>query len=255
MKWLTDWMMREGPGIPKDAPRPTGLMLLGATAWREAWELFKLNLIIVLLSLPVVTAPAAHAAAIRVAAGMLRDENIYPLRDYRAAFRAVFWRATLAGFAAAAAIGVGLYAVFIWGQLALSSAAYVPALVACGAATLGAAMVAGQLFVLIGCSDRPLGELARLALIATFARTLPILGGLGFVGALWLVHVAFYPVSVFMPAAFNFSLGVLGLTFAALPAAELALAARPAGRAGHPPQQLKGAPTRHQQEETTCTSF
>ncbi len=58
MNWLTRWMMREGPGIPKGLPKPTGLRLFGHILLREAWELFKLNLLIVVFSLPLVTAPA-----------------------------------------------------------------------------------------------------------------------------------------------------------------------------------------------------
>ena len=226
MDWLTNWMMREGPGIEKDAPKRTGLPLLGEIVLREAWELFKLNLLIALFCLPIVTAPAAHAAALRVGASMVRDENVYLWRDFRQAFRAVFARATIAGFAAMAVVGLGLYAVFVWGQLALTSPAYAGAAAICLAATLFALITACHLMLLIATSERPLSRLLPLAAMASLAWPLPMTGALGFVGALWVVHALFYPVSLFMPAVANFSLGALVIAFAGLPATTRLLASQ-----------------------------
>lgn len=217
MRWLTDRFNREGPGIPKDVPARTGLALFAFTVRREAWELCKLNLLIVLFSLPVVTIPAAHAAAGRIATAMIRDENVYLLPDFWRAFRQVFLRASLAGAALAIAIGAGSYAVFVYGQLAVTGLAYSVPLGLCVAVTAGLAVFAVHLFVVVAGKNARLGQSARLAFIATLARPLPVLGALAFVAALWLAHVLFYPASIFMPAIFNFSLGVLALVFATGP--------------------------------------
>ncbi len=83
MKWLRDRFEREGPGIPKDAPKKRGLALFLQIIGREAWDLFALNLMIVVLSLPIVTIPAVYAAATRICVSMVRDENIYLYRDFR----------------------------------------------------------------------------------------------------------------------------------------------------------------------------
>jgi uncharacterized membrane protein YesL len=230
MDWLTNWMMREGPGIPKDAPKRTGLMLLGEIVVREAWELFKLNLLVALFSLPIVTAPAAHTAGLRVAASMVRDENVYLWRDYRAAFRETFLRATVVGFGALAVVGLGLYAVFVWGRLALTNPFYAAPAAACLAATLFVIMTGCHLLLLVAVSDRKLARLVPLAALASLGWPLPMLGALVFAAALWALHALFYPVSLFMPAVANFSLAVLGIAFAGLPATTRLLASQAASR-------------------------
>lgn len=214
--WLTDWSQREGPGIPKDAPKKRGLALFAQIVLREAWDLFKLNLLIVLASLPLVTAPAAHAAASAIAAKMVGDENIYLWREFWSAFRAGFSRATLAGLVGLAVLGASSYSLYIWAQVALAVPLAAAALVIGLAAVLFGAMVLINLFVLIGTRFEPIGVLLRLAFLAALARPLALLGAMGFVAALWAAHILFYPVSVFMPAVLNFSLGVLALTFASL---------------------------------------
>jgi uncharacterized membrane protein YesL len=255
MNWLTRWMMREGPGIPKGLPKPTGLRLFGHILLREAWELFKLNLLIVVFSLPLVTAPAAHAAAMRISTAMIGDDNVYLLQEYRRAFAETFARATIAGFGALLIIALGLYAVFIWGQMAVAAPIYAAFAVACLAASVFAAMVVTHLMVLIAISPRPLGQLMPLAVKAVLARPLPVLGGLAFAGALWAAHIAFYPVSIFMPAVCNFSVVMLALTFAALPAAECLLAA-PHRRDGRlQPTRFASAPTRNTWEDKSCENY
>ncbi len=219
MGWLSEYWTREGEGIPADAPKSRGLRLFGEIIWRELWDLFVLHLGLVLFSLPVFTAPAAHAAATRVASIMTRDENLWLFRDFWTAFRDLFLRASLAGLLAGAPILLGLYAVWIWGQMAAREPLFFAPLLLSLLVTIFLAIWAAQLFVLIANSEAPLPALMRSALAASFVRPLPMLAALGFVAALWLAHVAFYPASVFMPAVCNFSLSVLALTFAGLPGA------------------------------------
>lgn len=230
MKWLRDRFEREGPGIPKDAPVKRGLALFGQIIVREAWELFKLNLMIVVLSLPVITIPAVHAAATRICVSMVRDENVYLLRDFRDALRETFVTATIWGTGFAIALALSGYAVFIYGQLALASLTYAVPVALSLATFVFVLMLAAHFFVLLAV--KPMGgrQLLRLAFIATLARPLPALGAFAFVVALWLAHIVFYPVSVFMPAVFNFSLGTLAVTFAVLKATDFVLSLPGPGR-------------------------
>jgi uncharacterized membrane protein YesL len=231
-RFLQGWS-REGPGIPADLPPKTGLALLGSTIVREAWELFVLNLLIVLCCLPLVTIPAAHAAAARVSAKMLRDEPIYLLRDFRAAFSALFLRATLIGAGAGLVLLLCAYAVFIYGQLVLVSPLYAVPLVLAVSVSLGVLMTAMAAIVLMAAEEAPQPKLIRRAVTATLLRPLPALAALACVAALWLAHVMFYPVSVFMPAVANFSLGVLIVTFAMRPTVSgKGMPARPARATG-----------------------
>jgi uncharacterized membrane protein YesL len=223
MKWLKERFEREGPGIPKDAPKKQGLALFAQIVLREAWELFKLNLLIVVFSLPLVTAPAAAAAALRICVSMSRDENIYLVRDFREAFRDNFWSASFWGAGFSVALVLSGYAVFIYGQLALSSLTYAIPLALSLAVTVLLLLLAVHLFVLMVCKPLPPLRLLRLSFVAMLARPAYALAALVFVAALWLTHIAFYPVSVFMPAVFNFSLGTLAVTFAVLKATDFVL--------------------------------
>ena len=216
MRWLSDMWTREGPGIPKDAPRRRGAALFGEIIWRELWDLFMLNLMIVGFSLPVVTIPATHAAATRITLTMVKDEDRWLYRDFWKAFCSLFARATLASALLLIPVALGLYAIWIWGQLLTVSGLYAGPLVACAAVTLFFLMIWAMLFVLIAEDDRPLPALIRLAFIATLARPLPVLGAFGFIAALWLLHIALYPISIFMPATLLFSCGVLALSFSCL---------------------------------------
>lgn len=231
MKWMADWIMREGPGIPKDAPKKQGLALFADICWREAWELFKLNALIFVCCIPIVTIPAAHAAATRIAVLMISDEVVFLGRDYWRAFRRYFLPATLWGLAFAAAIGLTGYAAFIYGQLALKSLAFVMPFALALSVSLFLAITAESLFVLM--VRAPLAPLAllRAAFVATLARPLPGLAGLGFTAALWLLHIVLYPGSLLMPAMFNFSLGTLALAFGVFGAASFVLERGEAARA------------------------
>ncbi|MNE99727.1 hypothetical protein D3C80_1984500 [compost metagenome] len=57
-----------------------------------------------------------------------------------------------------------------------------------------------------------------------------------------MAHIAFYPVSVFMPATLNFSLGLFAITFAAHRAAVMVLALPVAAQ---PALETEAADARH----------
>ncbi|MEG1943742.1 MAG: YesL family protein [Angelakisella sp.] len=78
---------RPGPGIPKGAPQKKGSALFLDILSREFWSLLTLNLIYSLACLPIITIGPATAALSRVTVTMVRDENVYPWRDFWDAFR------------------------------------------------------------------------------------------------------------------------------------------------------------------------
>jgi uncharacterized membrane protein YesL len=223
MERFTHLWNRAEPGVPRGGVPRTGLALLAVTAWREAWELVMLNLLIAVSCVPIVTIPTAQAAGARVAIAMLEDEPIYLWRHYWRAFRNCFVRATTVGLALAALITGGLWVAWIYAQLARQSPTYLGPLVVAVCVALFAALTALNAIVLIAREGRARPALLRRAALATLARPLPTLVGLGAVVALWLVHVIFYPVSVLMPAVFSFSLGTLIATFAVLPGVDRVL--------------------------------
>lgn len=247
MKWLTESFTKEGPGIPKDAAKKTGLALFGQIVLREWWELFKLNLAIVLFSLPLVTIPAAFTAAVRVSVLMIEDENIYLIREFRAAFLAFFVKATLWGSGFAAVLALGGYASFVYSQMAVHALVYaLPFAVAVGS-SLFSWIVAAYLFVLMVRQPQlPPASLLRLSVISGLSHPLPALVALAFISALWLLHILFYPASAIMPAAFNFSLGTLALVFSVYRATDFspALDIGRSGESGKFSQKRPGAHNR-----------
>jgi len=213
MRWLRDMWTKEGPGIAKDAAKKHGLALFAEIIRREWWEIVKLNLLFILASLPIVTIPAALAAMASVSVALVEDRNIYLGRDFWAAFRKYLWRATMAGFILSTAIALGVYATVTYASLATGALVFAVPLAISAAATVFICVFACHDLVLMVMRDLPLVQRVRLAALASLARPLPAIGAIGFVAALWLVHILLYPVSVFMPATLNFSLGMFAVTF------------------------------------------
>jgi uncharacterized membrane protein YesL len=213
MKWLWRFSTSEGPGINRDAPPKEGFALLVDVIARNWWELIQLNLLVILFGLPLVTLPAALVAATRICVLMLEDRNVYLGRDFLEAFRRRFWRATALGAAALAAVGLAGYAAFIFLEASRTNLFLALPLTVSVATAVFALIAASYAFVLLAIRNQPLGATLRLALLGALARPLPALAALGVVALLWLLHILFYPVSIFMPAVINFAFGTLAVTF------------------------------------------
>jgi uncharacterized membrane protein YesL len=224
MSWLSAHITREGPGVPRHAPPKRGLALLAGVVRREWWTLIELNLLYVLCCLPLVTIPAAQVAMTRICVLMLEDRPLYLLRDFRDTFLQRFWRATAFGALAIAAMAIAGYAAFFFAQAARTEILCALPLSASAAIAVFAALTAAHGFALLAMGDRPLGTTIRLALLGALARPLPALAAFGVVAILWLLHVAFYPASIFMPAVLNFSFGTLAVSFGVHQAATRLLA-------------------------------
>jgi len=235
MNWLLNHYFAEGPGISKDAPKATGLRLLGQILAREWWGLIKLNLLFIAASLPLVTFPAAYVAMTKITVSMVEDRNYYLWRDFREAFLRQFWTATLTGTALAAVFALGWFACTSYAQAAANWLGFSLPLAIGAVVTLMVPIIGAHLFVLITKErSTPVGILIRAAIIGTVIRPLPGLAALAVMGPLWLAHILFYPASVFLPVLVNFALGALLLTFAVHRGATLGLERiQSSGRAHH----------------------
>ncbi|NTJ44630.1 YesL family protein [Agrobacterium larrymoorei] len=216
MQWLEGLWTKEGAGIDKDAPKLTGLALFFDIVKREWWEMVKLNLLFIIASLPLVTMPAATLAMARVSRSFALDENTYLLRDFIEAFRDYALRGTLLLTICATVVGACVYTTISYAQATQHGILYSAPLAISAAVTLYLCIVTAYATALLAARD--LSILAALKEAALFAvvKPLPMLFALAFVAALWLAHILFYPVSVFMPATINFSLGMFAISFAAI---------------------------------------
>jgi uncharacterized membrane protein YesL len=213
MRLLGDPLGEPGPGIDKHAPPKRGLALFAAIVGREWWELIKLNLLVALFCLPVVTIPAAVAAAARITITMIRDENCYLWRDFSEAFRAEGVRASLVGWPLIAAHAVAVLAIVSYGRAAGDNPAFAILTVVSVFGLILLMLIAAHLATMLVSVGLPLASMARNAVllsVLTFSRGIVAVGACL---AIWLLHVAAYPVSIFIPATFGFSGSVLIMTF------------------------------------------
>lgn len=222
MNWVANFYFREGPGIDKDAPEPEGLRLLGAVLVREWWDLLRLNVLFIAACLPLVTVPAAYFASVAVCVAMIEDRNVYLWRDFWDAFRSRFWGATLGGVVFAAAWALAWVALPAYAAEARNNLVFaVPFALVLAVSVLLPLLASSFLVSLAKAKGRSAGQVIRISALAVLARPLPGLAALSVVGALWLAHILFYPVSVFLPVLVNFSLGALLMSFAMLKGVEL----------------------------------
>jgi len=243
MNFLVNLYFREGPGIDKNAPAPTGLRLLAHVAGREWWELIKLNVLVIAFSLPLVTLPAAWFAATRIGVMMIEDRNIYLLRDFWAAFRAGFWRAT--GFGALLLAGgtLAVLAVQSYAALALESLIYAAPLALAIAMAVLIPLFALYLFTALAMDMAATSvDLIKAAALGLLRNPLAGLSALAVICALWIAHILFYPASVILPVMVNFSFGALIGSFGVMGGVRFGLArlssAQRAGERAQPEIQM-----------------
>ena len=224
MNWLTNYYFGEGKGIDKNAPRPTGLRLLADVIGREWWELIKLNLLFIAFSLPLVTLPAAYAAMVRISVDMIEDRTVYLWRDFWAAFRSGFVRASLLGALLCAGGLLCAQAISTYATAAKTSLTFAPPLAIALVVAVALPLFSAHLFVALAVGrNRPVLELLKASAIGVVTRPMPGLAALVVVALLWLAHIWFYPFSVLLPVLVNFSLGALVASFATLKGVRLGL--------------------------------
>lgn len=217
MNWIYNIYFREGPGIPKDMPKPEGLRLLAVVLGREWWGLLKLNLLFIAFSLPIVTLPAAWYATVSISVMMIEDRNVYLWRDFWSAFRSHLLFTTGFGLGLSAGGALSYLAIGAYAEAARSNLLFVPPLtIAMTFASLLPLFGAHVFVALVKGAGRSLPDVLKASAVALIARPSPGLAALFVVGLFWLAHILFYPVSVFLPVLVNFSFGALVTSFAVL---------------------------------------
>ncbi len=199
--------------IDRNAPPRTGAALFVEILAREWWELFKLNLLMVLFALPVVTIPAMLAATTRITTTMIRDENHYLWRDFQESFRKEFWRATLVGWAFGAAVALGIAAIAVYARAAGTEPFFVLPVAVSLFGTIALLLMASHSFTLMMLTSLPIRRLLGTAGLMTVAGFVPGLAALLLCSVVWLLHIVAYPISIFIPATFGFSVCALVMTF------------------------------------------
>lgn len=199
--------------IDRNAPPRTGAALFVEILAREWWELFKLNLLMVLFALPVVTIPAMLAATTRITTTMIRDENHYLWRDFWESFRQEFWRASFVGSIFGVAVAFGVAAIAVYANAAAGEPLFILPVVVSVFGTIVLLLMFSHCFTLMMLTGLPILRLLGTACLMTVSGFVPGLAALLLCVAVWLLHVTTYPISIFIPATFGFSFCALVMTF------------------------------------------
>ncbi|MEP2759766.1 MAG: DUF624 domain-containing protein [Hyphomicrobiales bacterium] len=216
MNWWLNFYFGEGPGIPKDAPKPVGLRRLGVTVAREWLGLLQLNLLFIVCALPLFTLPAAFSAMTGVLARMDADEPCEVWRDFWRIFATSALRATGLGLVFGGAIALSVNVLSFYGTAAQDgSLLFVVPFVIAIVALIFSCLAGCVALQLAGTTTTPLWTILRATGVAVIIRFLPLSGALVGNAVLWGLHVAAYPATVLMAILINFSLGALLMVFAA----------------------------------------
>ncbi|MEG1874450.1 MAG: DUF624 domain-containing protein [Angelakisella sp.] len=103
---------RPGPGIPKNAPKKTGVKLFFDIIGREFWALLALNLTYLLACVPLITIGPATTALSRITTMMVRDKNVYAWKDFWATFKREFKQSVLFGIPATLFVAAAVWINF-----------------------------------------------------------------------------------------------------------------------------------------------
>ena len=167
MNFFKGWYGREPKNeIRKDTPPKQGIALFFDVLSREFWELCKLNLILILFCLPVVTIPAAITAMCRITTFMLMDRPVYVYSDFIAAFKAEWKRAGLAGLIYFPALALAVFGQYYSLNALENFFLYVVLILVCALALI----MGFYIFSMLAMLDMGLKGIFRNAVLLTFLR-------------------------------------------------------------------------------------
>lgn len=225
MSWFANYFTKEGAGIPKDEPVKVGLPLLLSIVKREWLELVKLNLLFLLVALPIVTIPAAYLASVKVNLSFIADKNVYLGREFFRSLRRQFIRASAYSMVFLCLITIGIITTRFYLTNIKANFTFIFLGTTSAAVSVFITLVAISFVTALAVNEK-LTFVALMKVATTAILLKPVFPCLGLIALilLWLTHFIFYPVSVFMPILFNFSVGTLILTFSTLKGVNEALA-------------------------------
>ena len=178
--------------IKKDEAKKQGMSLFFSVLWREFWELCKLNLIMMVFCLPVVTIPATVTAVNKVMIFMLLDKPVYTFEDFFQTFKKEWKRATVLGLPYLLLLGLVLFAMYFYSSVYVNFYLYTFSML--GVAVL--IIIGFYLFSLLGFIDLDLKSILKDALILTFLRIPQNLLALMGILAVVFVAIMFLPPSI-----------------------------------------------------------
>lgn len=180
-----------GPGIDPDEPEKTGMARFAEILSLECTTLLKLNLLLLLCAVPVVTLPPALYAMHCVVRKMILDQPVDCFYDFKTAFRRHWKRGYAAFFLVAAPLGLSGCGVWFYLGRALEYPLFFLPFMLCSTVFLAALLSSCHLYGLLG-AGRGVRESFRLALLLGLGRPLrAVLAALCWYGSLFTAVMAF----------------------------------------------------------------
>lgn len=196
MAFFKDRYSKPGPGIEKDEPKKTGVALFFSILGREFFSLFKLNLLFLLFSIPIVTIPAALTAMSKITLHMVRDENYFMWSEFWETWKKEFLKSLGAGALLVVLIGLSIISIqFYTLNTSQNMLVYVPLALSWLLCFLG--IVAGfYIFPMIALMNFPLKTSIKNSFLLVMVRLPYNLLVLAIIIVVGFLMVAFFPLTV-----------------------------------------------------------
>lgn len=193
------------------APPKKGVRLFLHVLRREFWELCKLNLMMILFCIPIVTIPVAVVAMNKVLFLMLMDKSIYTFETFFSTVKAEWKRATVAGLLYFPSLAATIFGLYFYSEIVPNFLLYSCSMFACALI-----LMAGiYLFPMLAMLDLNAKGIIKNTIILTFSKIPQNIAAL-FAAALWiLLIVMFFPFTASVILLIFFSILILITTLCA----------------------------------------
>ena len=212
MGLLDSWYNREPKKeITKETTQKEGLALFFEVLWREFWELAKLNGLMIVCCLPLVTIPCVLTASARVILLMFLDRPVYTVEDFFATFKKEWKKASIVGLLYFPLLALTLFALNFYSTVYKNFILYTLAMLA-----VALVLIMGfYLFPMIAIVELKIKEIFHNAFLLTFIRMPQNIATLLALMLLTFLVLGFLPPTILVVILFYFALLVFITNFCA----------------------------------------
>ena len=184
------------------------------------WRIIGANLMFILFCLPVVTIPAAIGGLTRVMSRLARDEQVYVIDDFIQGFKEEWKKSTIFGLITILFFALAYLAIGVYSKLIDNSIISTILLALVFTVILVFLACANYVWVMIVSVDLPLKQIIKNALALCLVKPFGTLITLVVQGAVIFVALGYFPVGLFLPLIFGFSIMSFTGSFNAWPQIE-----------------------------------
>ena len=150
--------------IAKDDQPRAGAVLFFSVLWQQFWEICKLNLLLILFSLPLITIPTTLVASNKVLAFMLMDKPLYTFETFFDTFKKEWKKASIVGLIYFPFLLLSFFAMYFYSQVYDNFFFYCVAMLSSAALLI----VGFYLFTMVAVIELKIKDIFKNALLMTF---------------------------------------------------------------------------------------